>query len=122
MAKKSNFNKLAQMRESERARALQGNPGLLSGLTPTQIAELFPDYFKRGTPDVGGFYAAISKESAKKQQTWQGSVDSRLDQQGGMLSRMRKEYGGGAPSVYDGSGASVGASGKAVGLEVGKRL
>jgi len=82
------------MRESERARALQGNPGLLSGLTPTQIAELFPDYFKRGTPDVGGFYAAISKESAKKQQTWQGSVDSRLDQQGGMLSRMRKEYAG----------------------------
>lgn len=95
MAKRSNFSKLSQMRESERARALQGNPSLLSGLTPTQIAELFPDYFKRGTPDVGGFYAAISKESAKRQQAWQGSVDSRLDQQGGMLSRMRKEYAGG---------------------------
>lgn len=83
------------MRESERARALQGNPGLLSGLTPTQIAQLFPDYFRRGTPDVGGFQAAISKESARKQQLWQGSVDSRLDRQGGMLSRMRQEYGGG---------------------------
>lgn len=94
MAQKSNFSKLAQFRSEERMRAAQGNPGLLSGLTPTQMAELFPDYFKRGTPDAGGFYAAISKESARKQGLWQGSVDTRLDRQGGMLSRMRQEYSG----------------------------
>lgn len=95
MAKRSNFSKLSQMRESERARALQGNPSLLSGLTPTQIAELFPDYFKRGTPDVGGFYAAISKESAKRQQAWQEGVNTRLANQGSWLERMRQEYAGG---------------------------
>lgn len=95
MAKKSNYSKLAQFSSQERARMAQNNPTLLQGLTPTQIAELFPDYFKRGLPDVGGFREAISRETAKRQELWQKSVDARMDQQGGMLSRMRKEYGGG---------------------------
>lgn len=100
MAKKPNFSKLAQFNQDERMRAVQQRPSMLQGLTPTELAMLFPDYFKRGTPDVGGFYAAISKASAERQQTWQGSVDSRLDQQGGMLSRMRQEYGeGGAGKI-----------------------
>lgn len=95
MAKKPNFSKLAQFNQDERMRAVQQRPSMLQGLTPTELAMLFPNYFKRGTPDIGGFHAAISKASAERQQTWQGSVDSRLDQQGGMLSRMRQEYAGG---------------------------
>jgi hypothetical protein len=93
MAKRSNYSRLARISADERNNLARSNPGILSGLTPTQIAELFPDYFRRGTPDIGGFSAAISKESAKRQQLWQGSVDARLDRQGGMLSRMRQEYG-----------------------------
>lgn len=91
--KKVRFSKLAQMAAEERNRAIGSNPGLLSQLTPTEIALLFPDYFKRGTPDVGGFREAISRQTAEKQATWQKSVDERVGKQGGWLERMRQQYG-----------------------------
>ena len=67
MANKANFSKLQSMRAEERMKAAQQNPSLLHGLTPTDIAMLFPDYFKRGLPDVGGFREAISRQTAEKQ-------------------------------------------------------
>lgn len=79
MAKdKASFSKLSQMRAEERARAAQRDPGLLQGLSPTELALLFPDYFKRGTPDVGGFYAAISKTTAEKQSALMQSIGQRV--------------------------------------------
>lgn len=106
MAKKSNYNRLTQFSAEQRARAVRSNPGLLNGLTPTQIAELFPDYFRRGTPDVGGFRDAISKASAERTMLWQQGVNDRLRSEGGMLERMRQRYsgagatgGGGLPNV-----------------------
>lgn len=107
MAKKSNYNRLTQFSAEQRARAVRSNPGLLNGLTPTQIAELFPDYFRRGTPDVGGFRDAISKASAERTMLWQQGVNDRLRSEGGMLERMRERYSGGPGA---GAGGSAGAA------------
>lgn len=92
-SKKVQFSKLKQMQMEERQRAINTNPSLLSQLTPTEIAMLFPDYFRRGMPDVGGFREAISQETARKQATWQKGVDERVSKQGGWLERMRQQYG-----------------------------
>lgn len=36
---------------------------LLSALTPTELGNLFPDYYKRSSPDVSGFLAARKKNN-----------------------------------------------------------
>lgn len=92
-SKKVRFSKIQQMAAEERQRAISNNPALLSQLTPTEIALLFPDYFKRGKPDVGGFREAISQETARKQATWEKNIDERVGKQGGWLERMRQQYG-----------------------------
>lgn len=112
MSRKSNFSKLAEFDQSERMRAAQQRPSLLQGLSPTDLAMLFPDYFKKGTPDIGGFQAAISKESAKKQGLWQQGVNDRLANQGSWLERMRKEYSGGASGSGQYYDSSAGKGGK----------
>ncbi|NDB59785.1 hypothetical protein EB001_15255, partial [bacterium] len=58
------FSKLAQFNADERAKALRRQPNMINLLTPTEIALLFPDYYKRGTPDVGGYRAAVSRATA----------------------------------------------------------
>jgi len=45
----------------------QGSASILSMLTPQQFAELFPNYFRKGLPDVSGFREAISRKSSQKQ-------------------------------------------------------
>ena len=40
---------------------------MLSLLTPTQFAELFPKQWERALPDVGGFREAVSRKSQQKQ-------------------------------------------------------
>jgi hypothetical protein len=105
MAKKSNYNRLAQFSAAERNRAIKSNPGLLNGLTPTQIAELFPDYFRRGTPDIGGFRDAISKASAERTSLWQQGVNDRLRSEGSWLEKMRDKYSGGNNVSMDGGGS-----------------
>ena len=37
---------------------------LLAGLTPTEIASLFPEYYKRADPDVSGFLTANAKRGS----------------------------------------------------------
>lgn len=51
---------------------------LLMALTPTEFAELFPKYYQRMLPDVGGFREALSKKSQKQQEEFQKDVDERL--------------------------------------------
>ena len=38
-----------------------GGQKLLSALTPTELANIFPDYYKRADPDVSGFIKATSR-------------------------------------------------------------
>jgi hypothetical protein len=67
---KSVFNRLKKLALKERMQVANSPAGasMLGLLTPTQFAELFPKYWQRGMPDVGGFRDAISKKSQQKQQ------------------------------------------------------
>jgi len=67
---KSVFNKLKKLALKQRMEVANGPSGatMLALLTPTQFAELFPKYWERRMPDVGGFRDAISKKSQQKQQ------------------------------------------------------
>lgn len=65
--KRVGFSKLSEFRRQEAVKGRRES-AMLSQLTPTQIALLFPDYFKRGTPDIGGFREAISRATAEQQQ------------------------------------------------------
>jgi len=53
---------------SDRVQLTKSRSGqqLLTTLTPTQIAGLFPDYYKRSDPDVSGFVQATSRRYAGK--------------------------------------------------------
>lgn len=61
------LRKLTPQKRMEEASKL-GGASFLSTLTPQQFAELFPDYYRRGLPDVSGFRAAISQKSTQKQE------------------------------------------------------
>jgi hypothetical protein len=76
---------------ADRRQAVSVNNSLLSQLTPTEIALLFPDYFKRGTPDIGGFRAAISRQTAEKNAAWQQAIGERV----GMDASTGQPYAGG---------------------------
>lgn len=45
----------------------QGAATILTMLTPAEFAELFPKYYQKALPDVGGFREAISRKSRQKQ-------------------------------------------------------
>ena len=64
------FQQLKQLSPRRRVEAVSSSEGAtwLSMLTPVQFAELFPKYYQRGLPDVGGFRDAISKMSRQKQE------------------------------------------------------
>ena len=66
---KEAFRQLKQLTPKKRVEAVSGPTGasMLSMLTPVEFAELFPNYYKRGLPDVGGFREAVSKMSRQKQ-------------------------------------------------------
>ena len=68
---KDTFRELKRLTPRQRVdfvnRYAEGPTNLLSMLTPQQFAELFPDYFRKGLPDVSGFREAISRKSRQKQ-------------------------------------------------------
>ena len=72
MAQKVAFNSLRKLSLQDRRKAATSDSGpmLLSLMTPAQVADLFPDYYRRNLPDVSGFRAAISKSSAAQQQSF----------------------------------------------------
>ena len=57
---------LARASISERASLASSQAGqrLLAALTPTELASIFPDYYKRSDPDVSGFIKATSRRYA----------------------------------------------------------
>ena len=68
---KDTFNQLKKLTPRQRVdyvnRTSQGAAATLSMLTPQEFAELFPNYYKKGLPDVSGFREAISRKSKQKQ-------------------------------------------------------
>lgn len=53
---------------------LANDPGvgntLMSALTPTQLAELFPSYYRQNLPDISGFQKAIPSAMTRAKQEW----------------------------------------------------
>lgn len=66
---KETFSKLKNLSLQKRMDAVKGQDAatILSMLTPTQFAELFPKYYQQGLPDVGGFREAVTRKSRQKQ-------------------------------------------------------
>lgn len=64
-----NLRKLTARAKIELVKNSKNSMGsmLLSALTPTQLAELFPDYYKKNI-DIGGFIAAVTSKKSKQQQ------------------------------------------------------
>lgn len=80
------FKKLKKLRPEQRVR--EGvNPDygrmMLSLLTPTQYAELFPKWYRAGLPDVGGFRAALTKKSLKEQEDRLGEIEKKVGSSSG---------------------------------------
>ena len=67
---KDAFMKLKKLSIQKRLEVVDSPVGasMLALLTPSQFADLFPDYYRRGLPDVSGFREAISRKSQRKQQ------------------------------------------------------
>lgn len=75
-------------------------PSLLAALTPSQFADLFPSYWRKGLPDVGGFRLAItrkSEEMGKKRQEQQDKYNKATE----MLVRDSMLGTGGGQAVND---------------------
>ena len=81
MAKSVAFNKLNSLNLTKRMEAAR-QPGtgtaLLSLLTPSEFADLFPRYYQRQLPDVGGFQLAISRKSKEQQEEASRQLQDRL--------------------------------------------
>lgn len=72
-------------------------------LTPAEFAELFPKYYQKALPDVGGFREAISKKSAQRQED---IMEGLATNQGITVDRAEKigrtqRLGRGQPDVMD---------------------
>ncbi len=67
---KEAFRQLKKLTPQQRVEAVSkiGAASFLTSLTPVEFAELFPKYYQKGLPDVGGFREAISKMSRQKQE------------------------------------------------------
>jgi GH24 family phage-related lysozyme (muramidase) len=71
------LNKMPITKRIEVASSPQGS-SVLAALTPTEFAELFPRYYQRGLPDVGGFRAATTAAAQKRQSEASASILDRL--------------------------------------------
>lgn len=69
LSTKDAFKQLKKLTPAQRLETVKQDDfsTLFSALTPAQFAELFPDYYRKGLPDVSGFRDAISKKSRQKQ-------------------------------------------------------
>lgn len=71
---------------------------LMSSLTPTQIAELFPKYFLRQLPDVGILVSQTARERQVAQEQFQKTVQSAVVEkkeggEGGVWTKIKKKFG-----------------------------
>lgn len=95
MADKTLFKKLSKLPIRKRVETL-GRPemsSILSALTPTEFALLFPKYYERGLPDVSGFNRATTEAARKRQKEEAGSLLDRVT----ALEQQSEEY---ASEVY----------------------
>ncbi len=75
------FNRLKALSMRKRMDVVRSpdiGPGLFTALTPSDLASLFPDYYKRILPDVSGFRRAVSAQSAKESAIAAGKLEERL--------------------------------------------
>ena len=80
------FKKLKKLNTQQRmAEARNPDYGrmMLSLLTPTEYAELFPKYYQRGLPDISGFRAALTKRSQKDLEDRLNAIDNRVGSSSG---------------------------------------
>ena len=77
---KDAFKKLKNLKPSRRMAFAKSPVGqsMLSLLTPSQFADLFPRYYEQGLPNVEGFRREVSKKSQQKQQEYFESIDEKL--------------------------------------------
>lgn len=107
--KKVTFNALKKLTVQQRVEAVKSPEGAtyLSSLSPTDFALLFPKYYQKGLPDVGGFREAISKATQEQQQKYYESIDQKLGTTSpGARERMGREgtTGGGGAGGSTGGG------------------
>jgi len=72
------FKILPIQKRMDLAQSPDAGASLLSALTPTQFAELFPKYYQRALPDVEGFQLAVTKRTREQQQKADGQLQERL--------------------------------------------
>ena len=95
---KDTFKQLKKLTPRQRVDYVnkQDAGALLSMLTPQQFAELFPNYYKKGLPDVSGFQLAISKRSTQKQDdiNFGLSQGAKTVEQAEQYGQWRRRFGG----------------------------
>ena len=106
--RKDMFGSLKRMTVGQRVNAFKetsssGAASPFSLLTPAEFAELFPKYYQRGLPDVGGFREAISKKSSQRQSD---IMEGLAEKAGISVDRAErigrtKRFGRGEPDVMD---------------------
>jgi hypothetical protein len=81
MARSVAFNKLNGLTMAKRLQIAKDptqGPPILSMLTPSDFADLFPKYYQKGLPDVSGFRLAISQKTAQQQSDYAQQLQDRL--------------------------------------------
>lgn len=85
--KKFDLKSLRQVAMSDKMRMMRDpyyGERLMSALTPTEIAELFPKYYLRQLPDIGGFYKAVpTSMTAAKQAAYDSAMGRQTASVGG---------------------------------------
>jgi hypothetical protein len=95
---KAPFNALKKLSLKKRMDvAKDGNLGstLLNSLTPTEFAMLFPKYYQKMLPDVGGFRLALTRKSQQQQEGYLKSLEREIVTLGGSSKSMeefRRKY------------------------------
>lgn len=108
---KQQFNKLKALSLQKRMEAVRGPEAatILSMLTPTQFAELFPKYLHASLPDVSGFREAVSRRSRQKQDDINFGLSQgakSIEEAEQMGSWRRRGQGGDQEKVSSPSGSS----------------
>ncbi|NDB58214.1 hypothetical protein EB001_07195 [bacterium] len=81
MARSVAFNKLNGLTMAKRLQIAKDptqGPPILSMLTPSEFADLFPKYYQKVLPDVSGFRLAISQKTAQQQADYAQQLQDRL--------------------------------------------
>ena len=74
----SRLKALSMAKRMSVANSPEMGPALFSALTPSDLAALFPDYYKRILPNVDGFRRAISARSAEQNAASASALEQRI--------------------------------------------